>query len=123
MSGQLPWIVALSLLIGMPMGFFSAAILRYFVLQYRRRHEVEKNCTLACPRSGADVECVLSHDMRTGKWADVVVCSAQGPTVKCEKRCIHLLNQGIPLVPSPHSQKQSEVRGLPLIQQVDIQDD
>ncbi len=123
MNGQLPWIIALVLLIGMPAGFFLAALIRHFVIRYRRHYEVEKDCTIACPRSGADVECVLAHDMRTGKWADVHACSAQGPVVRCEKRCIHLLNQGIPLVPSPYSQRQTEVHGLPMIRHVDRGED
>lgn len=112
MSGQLPWMIALVLLVGMPMGFFTAALVRYAHARYRYRFEAEKECVIACPQSGGDVECLLTHNAKTGEWADVLACSAQSGGVKCEKRCIYLLNQGIPLVPSPHSR--AENRSLPL---------
>jgi hypothetical protein len=53
---------------------------------------------LACPRTGADVECTLVYDERAGAYVDVRSCSALGPGVpECGQACRHLLNLDIPL--------------------------
>jgi hypothetical protein len=53
---------------------------------------------LACPRTGADVECTLLYDERAGAYVDVRACSALRPGVpECDQACRHLLNLDIPL--------------------------
>jgi hypothetical protein len=55
---------------------------------------------LSCPRSAADVECVLMRDPVTKKWTSVARCSAFRGAVTCDMQCLDFLNQGIPLRPS-----------------------
>jgi hypothetical protein len=53
---------------------------------------------LSCPRTGADVDCVLIYDEKADAYVEVRSCSALGPGVpECDQACRHLLNLDIPL--------------------------
>jgi hypothetical protein len=66
-----------------------------------RRHLRCIDARLACPRSGADVDCTLVCDGRSGVYTKVESCSARGEGAKpaCDQDCVRILNLGIPLKP------------------------
>lgn len=61
----------------------------------------ESDARLACPKTGADVDCVLVHDDARERVACVRACSAFPDGVpRCDQDCAKLLNLGIPLRPA-----------------------
>ncbi len=65
-----------------------------------RLHTTQARGRLSCPVRGTDVVCLLERDPRTGHWTDVDRCSALEGSTTCDKECLTLLNDGIPLRPS-----------------------
>jgi len=65
-----------------------------------RRHHHLRYKRLACPRSGAPVDCVLHWDPRSREFRGVAHCS--GRTGGCPETCSDLLNLGVPLRARKH---------------------
>lgn len=83
-----------------------------------RRRLQPVDVRMACPVTGNDVDCTLLLDERTGAFRAVATCSRFTPgldepnedgvpapprserAMRCEQRCVELLNLGIPLRPS-----------------------
>jgi hypothetical protein len=63
-------------------------------LLFADRHDREQQRRLACPRSGARVDCVLLRDVDTGRWTGVHACSAFSDPEKiaCTGDCVDRLN-------------------------------
>lgn len=81
----------------------SAAVLARPIAALRpRRHLRCIDARIACPRTGADVDCSLLRDDCTGAYTRVEACSASGAGHRpdCDQDCVWILNLGIPLLPS-----------------------
>jgi hypothetical protein len=80
------------------------------VLLRRRLRSVD--VPLACPRSGARVECALLYDDQTETYVEVLTCSAYPRGAPpCDQMCRRLLNVGVPLRPDAPKQDASRLAG------------
>ena len=61
------------------------------------RHEPVRH--LVCPGTGAECECTLVQDVRTGQYQDVVRCSAlpDPRKITCDRACARQMNLGLPI--------------------------
>jgi hypothetical protein len=91
------WLIGLLVLVGMPAVFGVTALVRYGLAVMRRPYLKTQTSSLSCPRTGADVECAMVLDVRSGKWVEVRECSRFGGRATCEQACVAILNRGIPL--------------------------
>jgi hypothetical protein len=68
---------------------------------------------LACPRTGARVDCAILYDDESEKYVDVLACSAHPRGAPpCDQACRRLLNTGWPLCPdAPQGNDASSVVG------------
>lgn len=55
-----------------------------------------------CPERGAEVDCEILQDVRTGQWKEVRSCSAFAADegLPCEQQCRTVLNAGYTLPPA-----------------------
>ena len=99
-------------------GGFVAVLVRVAAAARARRHLQPVDVRMTCPVSGNDVDCTLLLDERTSCFRAVQTCSRFPPgrpdvaadgedapprserAMRCEQRCVELLNIGIPLRPS-----------------------
>lgn len=86
---------------GMLGGLLLAAVVTALAQRGLRgdRYVCCQACRFTCPRFGADVDCELVQDLRTGRWTEVLRCS-QFPgavAVPCERDCAGRLNLGFRL--------------------------
>jgi hypothetical protein len=95
-----------------------ATLVRAVALARARRRLQPVDVRMTCPVTGNDVDATLLLDERTGAFRSVASCSrftpgldetsegAEAPpprserAMRCEQRCVELLNLGIPLRPS-----------------------
>jgi hypothetical protein len=92
----------------------AAALRAPFTALRDKRHLRCVDARISCPRSGADVDCSLLRDGRTGEYAKVESCSASNPGGKptCDQDCVWILNRGIPLLPKTPESEEAEASSL-----------
>jgi hypothetical protein len=63
----------------------------------RLRHAQRRR--FVCPELGAEVDCEIVQDVRTGQWKEVRSCSvfAAGEGIPCEQECRKVMNAGFTL--------------------------
>ena len=75
-------------------------VVRFYVQRRREMRAFDEPRRLACPRTAAEVDCVLRRDPSTGHWTSVRKCSGWPTQRDCDSSCIRFLELGIPLDPA-----------------------
>jgi hypothetical protein len=102
----------LELLILVVLTVVGVAMVGAWIRVALRRRLRSVDVPLACPRTGARVECAILYDDQTETYVEVLTCSAHPRGAPpCDQMCRRLLNVGVPLRPDPPKPDASRLAG------------